>query len=125
VSGVVALMLQANPDLTPYQVKQILIATAQDLGAPGTDNETGYGFVNAIAAVQVAKDPSMLDSPEFRARLATLPPPQRETFLDKLSYDAQSMVRDGKAPYVVGAVAIGALTLVGLTILVVRRVRKP
>jgi serine protease AprX len=125
VAGVVALMLQANPDLTPYQVKQILIATAQDLGTPGTDNATGYGFVNAIAAVQVAKDPSLLDSPELRARLATLPPPQQETMLDKLSFEAEAMVRDGKAPYVVGAVVLGALVLVGLAVIVARRVRKP
>lgn len=65
VAGVVALMLEADPDLTPAQVKRILLGSAQDLGAPGADNETGFGFVNAIAAVQVAADPSFLDSPQF------------------------------------------------------------
>lgn len=54
VAGVVALMRQANPDLAPSQVKQILYDTALDLGTPGADNDTGHGLVNAHAAVLAA-----------------------------------------------------------------------
>lgn len=50
VAGVVALMLDADPTLTPDEVKQILIDTASKM--PGkADYEVGAGFVNAYAAV--------------------------------------------------------------------------
>ena len=37
VSGIVALMIQRKPDLTPDQVRSILRATAKDLGPKGPD----------------------------------------------------------------------------------------
>jgi hypothetical protein len=52
VAGVAALMLQVNPNLTESQVREILQQTARDLGAPGFDNNFGYGLVDAQAAVQ-------------------------------------------------------------------------
>lgn len=51
VAGVVALMRQANPNLTVEQVKQILLDTATDLGPEGEDNSYGMGIVNAYEAV--------------------------------------------------------------------------
>lgn len=54
VSGVVALMLSANPNLTPAQVRQILQDTAEDLGPPGRDNVFGFGLIRADRAVEVA-----------------------------------------------------------------------
>jgi serine protease AprX len=60
VSGTVALMLQANPDLTPNEVKAILQYTAQQYA--GYDRLTqGGGFLNAKGAVELARylaDPS-------------------------------------------------------------------
>ena len=54
VAGTVALMLQANPDLTPNLVKAILQFTAQEY--PGYDALTqGTGFLNARGAVQLAE----------------------------------------------------------------------
>ena len=54
VAGTVALMLSANPDLTTWRVKEILETTATDLGPKGKDNDTGYGLLNALAAVKTA-----------------------------------------------------------------------
>ena len=54
VAGAVALILQANPDLEPAQVKEILQLTAVDLGAPGMDNSFGAGRVDAMEAVLLA-----------------------------------------------------------------------
>lgn len=51
VSGVIALMYSANPNLTNDQVKHILYSTAVDLGAEGKDMYFGWGRVNAYAAV--------------------------------------------------------------------------
>ena len=51
VSGVIALMLSANPGLSVEQVKSRLYSNADDLGAPGKDDTFGYGRVNAAKAV--------------------------------------------------------------------------
>jgi serine protease AprX len=54
VSGTVALMLQANPTLTPNGVKAILEYTAQ--ADPAYDSLTqGAGFLNAQGAVELAR----------------------------------------------------------------------
>jgi serine protease AprX len=53
VAGIVALMYEANPALTPDQVRDILRRTATNL--PGRDAwETGTGHVNAYAALSAA-----------------------------------------------------------------------
>lgn len=50
VAGIVALMLEANPRLTPTEIKQILQQTATNI--PGREPwEAGAGYVNAYAAV--------------------------------------------------------------------------
>lgn len=54
-SGVIALMLSANPDLTPWRVKALLEATALDLEAVGKDPRTGAGLINAFEAVKAAR----------------------------------------------------------------------
>ena len=51
VAGVVALMRQAAPDLDVTTIKEILMETAIDLGAPGEDNDNGHGFIDAYTAV--------------------------------------------------------------------------
>ena len=51
VSGVAALMLQANPQATPAQVKQCLLSTAVDMMTPGFDLHSGLGMVDAKAAL--------------------------------------------------------------------------
>jgi serine protease AprX len=54
VAGTVALMLQANPTLTPNAVKAILEYTAES--RDGYDNLTqGAGFLNARGAVELAR----------------------------------------------------------------------
>lgn len=51
VAGAIALMLEANPSLDHYAIKDLLEATAVDLGAPGKDNQFGSGRVDAYEAV--------------------------------------------------------------------------
>ncbi|GAA6204245.1 hypothetical protein NBRC116600_10420 [Thalassotalea sp. SU-HH00458] len=50
VAGIIAMMLEANPNLTPLQIKQIIQETATNM--PGYESwEVGAGHVNAYAAV--------------------------------------------------------------------------
>ena len=54
VAGVAGLILSVNPNLTVAQVEEILRETATDIDSVGYDNFTGFGRVNAFAAVQRA-----------------------------------------------------------------------
>jgi serine protease AprX len=54
VAGLVALLLEANPDLTPAEVRFIVGATARDLLEPGRDIHSGWGMVDAPAALRAA-----------------------------------------------------------------------
>ncbi|MCP4633377.1 MAG: S8 family serine peptidase [candidate division Zixibacteria bacterium] len=54
VNGVVALMRDANPNLSVELIKQIIYDTAYDLGDPDEDNDYGWGMIDAYEAVQVA-----------------------------------------------------------------------
>jgi subtilisin family serine protease len=53
-AGVAALMLSAAPTLPAWRVKEIMEATATDIGEPGNDNLTGAGLIDAWAAVEAA-----------------------------------------------------------------------
>ena len=67
VSGVVALMLEAAPGLTPDQVKSALMASATPIpGCPATD--CGAGLVNAVAAVRQARQ--LADAPPLAGLVA-------------------------------------------------------
>jgi len=63
VSGVMALMLSANPAVTPAQIDGLLAqgALTDDVGVPGPD-ELGAGLINARKAI-AAVDPSLPPAP--------------------------------------------------------------
>lgn len=52
VAGIAALVWSRHPEWTAQQVRQHLEKTAMDVGAPGKDNESGFGIVNAAAALR-------------------------------------------------------------------------
>ncbi|HRQ76599.1 MAG TPA: S8 family serine peptidase, partial [Phycisphaerales bacterium] len=54
VAGLAALVWSVNPSLTNLEVRQIIEATADDLGAPGWDPQFGHGRINAHAALLAA-----------------------------------------------------------------------
>ena len=61
ISGVAALVIEANANLTPLQVKEVLKQTAERLGEPSApdvdpywNRDFGYGYVDAHAAVTLA-----------------------------------------------------------------------
>ena len=55
LAGVAALVKSANPALTNTQIRNIMTSTALDNMATGIDRDSGYGIVNAPAAVAAAK----------------------------------------------------------------------
>ncbi|HUT99015.1 MAG TPA: S8 family serine peptidase [bacterium] len=64
VAGACALLLDADPSLTPEKLKQILEDTALDLGDPGKDNDYGSGRLDVLAAVESLGSPPP-DEPDF------------------------------------------------------------
>jgi thermitase len=60
-AGVAALVMSANPALSPQEVEQILFSTAVDLGVAGKDIYYGHGRIDARAAVHAAI--ALLDPP--------------------------------------------------------------
>jgi subtilisin family serine protease len=52
VSGIVALLLEARPSLTPQDVRKVLLSTARDLGPKGRDDQFGAGLADAYGAVE-------------------------------------------------------------------------
>ncbi len=52
VSGAVALLKQAFPNLTATEIVDILLASARDAGATGTDTTFGRGILDIAAAIQ-------------------------------------------------------------------------
>ncbi|MEX1117703.1 MAG: proprotein convertase P-domain-containing protein, partial [Terrimicrobiaceae bacterium] len=84
VAGVVALMLEANPNLTWYAVQDILIQTATRINFPSPEWQTnaaglsfhesyGAGLVNALAAVTSAQSYPATDRSTTTANAADLP----------------------------------------------------
>jgi serine protease len=54
VAGLVALMRQVSPTLTPAEIRFLVTATARDLLAEGRDIGAGYGMVDATAVLDAA-----------------------------------------------------------------------
>ncbi len=82
VAGVAALVLQANPALTPSEVKDALTNTAIDLESASLatvssrNNMSGFGLVDALAAVQsVAPTPTPTPTPTITASPTPSPTP--------------------------------------------------
>jgi minor extracellular serine protease Vpr len=84
VAGIVALMLDANPDLSPAQVKQIIKTTARTDDHTGTITAPGHtrwgmGKINAYQAVVAALNTISVDELESGSWLAIYPNPASES----------------------------------------------
>jgi serine protease AprX len=89
-AGVVALMLDADPTLTPDEIKQIITSTATRM--PGyEDYEAGAGYINAYAAVDKvfnrSKNYGRFRDPAFNVQFTISSPPPVSFHVD---YDPTS-----------------------------------
>ncbi|MAY03491.1 MAG: hypothetical protein CMQ38_11030 [Gammaproteobacteria bacterium] len=72
VSGVFALMLAVNPQLSVNDIEQMLLAglLTDDLGIAGADSQYGHGMINAGKAVNAALD-SLVNPPALNSYLSS------------------------------------------------------
>jgi len=75
IAGVCALILSEHPEwprdrTRPDMVKDILISSCFDLGAPGKDEEYGYGLVNAYAIFDTIPPEITITSPTHGSRVS-------------------------------------------------------
>ena len=71
ITGIVALMLERKPSLTPDQVRGILQATARDLGPKGHDVMFGAGLADAYGALMADSVPLTAATPRPVERVST------------------------------------------------------
>jgi type VII secretion-associated serine protease mycosin len=124
VSGVVALVRAAHPDLDAANVIQRIVATARDRGAPGDDPIYGYGLLDAQAAVtadvpKVTANPlgSLADWVKLhrRATPTPTPAPRAQSGVRRVAAAPAPVVRD---PVGVLLPSPTTLRLVGVPVLV-------
>jgi subtilisin family serine protease len=60
-AGIAALMRSRNPSITPDEITSILFSTARDMGLSGYDTSTGWGLLDAFAAVSATPRPCLGD----------------------------------------------------------------
>jgi subtilisin family serine protease len=63
VTATVALIQSINPSLTPDQIRGVLLRTADDIDAPGWDENSGAGRLNAYKAVVLADSLPIIANP--------------------------------------------------------------
>ena len=89
VSAVAALALQANPNLSSEQVAEVVKRTARQTIGEGWNQQTGFGVVDAAAAVDLAR---RFDTGAPDVTLTVVPEPQGLT----VNLGALDTARDGE-----------------------------
>ena len=64
VSGIVALLLERNPKLTPADIRRILTASAKRLGPGEGDDNFGSGLIDPLNALQLAEPHTAASIPQ-------------------------------------------------------------
>jgi thermitase len=76
VTALAALIRSANPNLKNTDVYEIMRQSAQDLGDQGHDKYFGYGLIDVVKAIQMAKQessPLSYGPPDFARQLRLVP----------------------------------------------------
>ena len=113
VAAVAALVKAANPDLSAVEVRDILCATATDLHTSQKDDESGWGLVNAEAAVEAALPDPQPEEPGTEVVPEPDVPeeePPANLAVAKLSLPALAYTGKAQTPSV--SVTLGGATLV-------------
>jgi len=93
VAGVAALLRSYAPQLSASTVSQLLIDSADDLGAPGWDMYFGAGRVNAGRALEIAPPPA-LRFEHVEPFPTAIPPGVTSSFVVRIASEGQAVVAD-------------------------------
>lgn len=109
VAAAAAMVQAADPDLSSAEVKDVLCRTAADLHTAGKDGESGWGLVNAEAAVKAALPPSQSEVPGVEPDVPEEEPPAS---LANAKLAIPSLTYTGKVQTPAVSVTLGGATLV-------------
>jgi len=101
LAGIVALILEANPALTPAQVRLVLQITGRTIeGVPFY--KQGYGYVDASAAVELARTLKGRGTAEVQRVLEGQQAARDQQVLDGLAHPTRSYGYTERAPMLAG-----------------------
>jgi serine protease AprX len=101
-AGVVALLLQAAPELTPLQVRRILQVTARPIpDAPF--HRQGYGYTDAGAAVDLARSLHGRPAGDIDATVAQRQAARDQAILDTLPHPLHTYAWTERGPFLAGS----------------------
>jgi subtilisin family serine protease len=103
ISGLAALMIERNPQLTPNELRTILMKTARDLGTPGRDDLFGAGVADAYGAVSAVQGGA---GPVAAAPMPETPANEPVPATRALEVSAPTMASDKQSHDQIGAAEI-------------------
>jgi subtilisin family serine protease len=90
-AAIAALLLSANKNLTPAQVRTALTSTAIDIGEPGVDRDSGAGIIMAMPALQSINAPIL-------PTITNVTSSKKKLFVEGILFDnGAKILVDGKA----------------------------
>lgn len=101
VAGIVALLLEANPALTPPQVRMALQITGRTI-ADAPFYKQGYGYVDASAAAELARSLNGLSVEETQQILEAKQAARDQAVLDTLAHPTRTYGYTERAPFLLG-----------------------
>lgn len=87
VAGIAALMLEANPSLSPDQIKDLLISTCSQWGPSSPNIDYGYGLINAYKAISQCAAGRIYRSQSSHWLFSSIPAQMDEKRLYQSYYD--------------------------------------
>jgi subtilisin family serine protease len=120
VAGAAALVRSRYPKLSASEVVHRLTATATDKGAPGRDDQYGFGSLNLVAALTAKVPPAVPDT----SPTAATPAPSESTTAPVTAGDDVSLKPNGAFFIVIGVLLLGVLAGVGAVVWLIVRSRR-
>ncbi|WP_433240992.1 S8 family serine peptidase [Actinomadura nitritigenes] len=123
-SGAVALLRSKYPQMTARRTVQVLTNTAKDFGAPGKDDQLGYGVVSITRALKNSVSQNAPNPVYARLDKAADQPAGGNGQAAPATKSDGGDSGGSNAPLVIGGIVV-VVVLIGVGIFVVMRRRKP